>query len=534
MMNGFNLTLRARCAALCGFVLIGATLAPASTSAATLRVGVSGDAATMDPHSQAVLNTYQLLMQVYEPLIGKGRKLEPVPALAIEWKLVDPTRWRFKLRPNVKFHEGQVFTARDVAFTLKRAGQPSSNYRNYLDTLAKVEIVDDLTVDFVTTQPDPIFPEKLSDIRMMSEAWSEQNGAGNPAQVGSQQSAYAAIHENGTGPFRLIDRRPNVRTTLARFEGWWGESDGNVTEYVYIPIVNGATRVAALVSGEIDIILDVPIQDIPRLEQNNNVRILQGPEIRTLHIVLDQKSDELKSSSIKGKNPFKDLRVRQALYQAIDIDSITNRIMRGFAIPAGIQVAPGINGYVKEYDTRLPYDQKAAKDLLVAAGYPDGFDFTLDCPNNRYQNDEAVCQALVALWARIGVRAQLNPMPLQTYFPKVQAKNSDAFLLGTGAPTSDALYSLQINYLPPGAPGDGLWSLGYSNDQLSAFAARAKFEMNPDVRLDLLKQAWGVYKKDIPSLPLYHSVGIWAARKTVTAEYRSDGVLEAKFVTVGP
>ena len=522
---------RAGSACACLLSAIALLLAAAGSEAETIKVSASADAGTMDPHSQAVTNTDQIMRQIYEGLIARDANLKLVPALATEWKLVDPKRWRFRLRPAVKFHDGKPLTPDDVAFSLLRASRPGSNIKLFSDSIERVVTVDGYSVDVITREPDPILPEKLFRIGIMSKAWAEANNAVDPTPQG--KDGFATTHTNGTGPYRLVDRRPGVRTTLAAFDGWWGQRSGNVTEYISIPITSAATRVAALLSGEVDILLDPPLQDIKRIESSGRTKVLTGPENRTLLFVLDSSRDELLYSDVKGKNPFKDVRVRKALYQALDVNAITTKILRGYAIPAGLQMPPMVTGYTKELDTRAPYNPAAAKALLAQAGYPQGFGFTVDCTNNRYANDEAVCQAVVAMWAAIGIRANLNSMPLQTFFPKVSAKDSSAFLLGIGSPTLDAFYSIQNNLLSSASSQvDGIWSLGYSNPKIDELAKSAKFALDPAKRLALMQQALAAGKQDFANIPLYHSTGAWAMAKGINTVYRPDAIMEARYVTV--
>ncbi len=514
--------------------VVGACLLAAPASAATLRVALIGDAGTMDPHSQSVSTTTQLLRQIYEPLVNRGPQFQLEPGLAESWSIVEPTRWRFKLRPGVAFHDGSPFTAADVLFSLQRVTDKASNYSNYVDSVVRVEAVDPLTVDIVTSEPDPILVDKLTVIGIMSKAWCEANGAIRPQNAAQHQESATARQTNGTGPYLLASRDPEVRTVLDRFPKWWGQTNGNVTEYIGIPIANNATRTAAFLSGEVDVLLDPPIQDIERIRARPDVKVLQGPETRTIAFVIDVGHDELSTGDVKGKNPFKDHRVRQALYQAIDMEAITTRIMRGFATPAGLQVAPGVRGYDKMLDVRLPYDPDKATALLKAAGYPDGFGFTFDCTNNRYPGDAEMCTAIAAMWAKIGVRAQLNAMPVQTYFPKVQRRESSMFLLGTSPPTLDAYYSIQVSLLSPGGrPGDGAWNLGgYKNQAIDDLAPRIRGELDEAKRIKLMQQAMTMARDDIATIPLFYNQIAWAARSNIEVSLRADNQMEAKWVVV--
>jgi len=507
--------------------------APAARSA-DLRVSSAGDAGTMDPQSQNIIPTAQLLRQIYEPLVNRGPKLELEPALAESWEAAEPTRWRFHLRAGVTFQDGSPFTAQDVVFSIKRVQAPSSNYANFADDIVRVVAIDPVTVDIVTSEPDPILVDKISSIMILSQAWCEANHAEVPQNAAQQQESFTTRHTNGTGPFQLVSREPQVKTVLERFPGWWGHASGNVTRYIALPIGSPATRVAAFLSGEVDVLLDPPLQDLDRLRQSPDAKVLEGPEIRTMFLVMDQSRDELLYSDVKGRNPFKDHRVRQALYQATDMEAIRTRLMRGFIQPTGLLFGPGVRGYPADMDTRLKLDPPAARALLAEAGYPKGFAVTLDCPNNRYVNDADVCAAIAAMWARIGVTVSVNAQPLTLFFPKVQRKDTSLFFLGSGSATLDAYYMLQNHLLPvDGKPGDGTWNLGgYNNPALTQTIQQVRSELDPAKRDALIRDALREYQRDIPNLPLYHQKIAWAARRTVDIAIRPDNEMEAKWVTV--
>ncbi|HBJ70722.1 MAG TPA: ABC transporter substrate-binding protein, partial [Alcaligenes faecalis] len=317
----------------------------------------------------------------------------------------------------------------------QRAMAPTSNFKAYVNGIVKAEKVDDKTVDIITAAPNPVLLRQLTSVFIMNKAWSEKNNVTQPQDFNKNEETYSARNTNGTGPYKLKSREVDVRTVFVENEEWWnkGNKVGNVTEVIYVPIKQNATRTAALLSGEVDLVLDPPAQDLQRLRQQT--KIVEGNEYRTIYLGLDQKNPELKYSSIKGKNPFADQRVREALYVAIDIEAIKKAVMRGSSAPTGTMVAPQVHGYTKELAQRLPYSQDRAKELLKEAGYDNSLTFTLDCPNDRYINDEAICQAIVGMWAKVGVKANLNAMPRATYFPKVQSFDSSAYMFGWGVPT---------------------------------------------------------------------------------------------------
>ncbi|WGF86445.1 ABC transporter substrate-binding protein [Marinivivus vitaminiproducens] len=494
-------------------LLLGLAAGPAMAQSKTsLRWASQGDALTYDPHGQNESPTNGANGQVYEPLIGRAPDLTKEPALAVSWELVEPTVWEFKLREGVKFHEGQDFTADDVVYSLKRAQAPTSDFKDYVNTIADVVAVDPHTVRVITTAPTPILPDQITNLFIMSKSWSEEHGVTEPQDYRNNQETYAVRNANGTGPYKLTTREPDIRTVLTKNEEWWGSGmPGNphtIDEVVYTPIQNPATRVAALLSGELDFVLDPPFQDLQRLESGGQVKIETTPQVRTIFFGMEQTRDELLTSNIKGKNPFKDVRVRQAIYQAIDIEAIKQRIMRGLSAPAGIVTSPAVHGYTAELDQRLPYDADAAKALLAEAGYEDGFSVRLDCPNDRYANDAAICQAAVGMLGRIGIDVQLNAQPKSLHFPMAQRGESDFYMLGWGVPPLDSHYVFSGLYATGGSANYG----HYSNARMDELTEAMETEPDLAKRDALIAEAWQLAKDEVAYIPLHHQVIAWAIK----------------------
>jgi peptide/nickel transport system substrate-binding protein len=519
------------------FPLLAALAAAAlasGASAQTLRWASQGDAQTMDPYSQNELLTNAMNGQVYETLVNRNKTMGLDPVLATEWQQVSPLLWRFKLRPNVKFHDGTPFTADDVLFSMQRAKESASDIAQYANALGTPKKVDNLTVEFQLASVNPIFLQHLSLVQIMSKAWCEKNNAVKPVNFKAKEEGYASFHANGTGPYQLVSRQPDIKTVYKRNPGWWGKFDGNVQEVVYTPIKSDATRVAALVSGEIDFVLDPAPQDLPRLRNTPNVKVLEGPENRIVFIGMDQLRDELQYSSVKGKNPFKDVRVRKALYQAVDIETIRTKLMRGQSAPTGGITSSPLGAFNDPaLEKRLPYDLEGAKKLMAEAGYPQGFEVTLDCPNNRYINDEEICQTLASMWARLNVKIRVNAMPRSAYFPKVQKFDTSMYMLGWGGAITDAETTFTPVLRSRGEGGIGAWNFGGAKDeQFDQLAAASSKEADPKKREQLIKQAIARHNELVLNIPLHRQVIPWAMRSNVEAVHRPDNWLEWRWVTV--
>jgi peptide/nickel transport system substrate-binding protein len=511
----------------------GVLLCFGAAEAKTFKYAYRIDPASLDPHALAETFTLSWLGQVYEPLVGRGKNLELVPGLATKWEQPDPTTWRFHLRPNVKFHNGESFTADDVIFTVGRLKAEGSDMAYTVASVKEVKKIDDLTVDFILEKPNPILPVQTTSTYMMSKSWAEANGAAKPASVKNKVENFATNNANGTGPFKIQSRQVGVKTVLVPSASWWGAKEHNLTEVVFTPIGADATRVAALLSGEVDMIYPIPQQDSARVNGTGKHAVLTGFELRTIFLNMDHGRDELLESNVKGKNPFKDIRVRRAVYQAIDMTAIRDRIMGGTSNIAGIMVAPGINGHDKALDTRvLPYDPEASKKLLAEAGYPQGFEIGMDCPNDRYVNDEKICQAVVGMLARVGITVKLLAQTRTKYFEKILARTQTFSLLGWQPLSYDAHSTLQDVIHTP-KDKIGTYNVGsYSNPKIDELTAKIEVEVDQAKRQALISEALKLHKEDIGHIPLHQAGLAWAVRKGVSVVLRNDDSLELKWVKV--
>jgi peptide/nickel transport system substrate-binding protein len=508
-------------------------MAAGGAGAVTLKIGNQGDALSMDPHSLNESLQISVDENVYEPLVTRGRDYKLAPALATSWKQTSPTVWHFELRKGVQFHDGTPFTADDVIFSYERAKSDGSDMKTYVGPIKEIKKLNDHSIDIVTNQPFPILPELFTHFDIMSKKWCEQNQATRPVDRRKGIENAASFRANGTGPYRLRERQPNVRTTFVRNGNYWGKIEGNVDEVIFNVISNEATRVAALVSGEIDIMEPVPVQNVDQLKANPNLKVLQGPELRIIFLGMDQKRDELLFSNVKGKNPFKDKRVRQAFYQAIDIEGIKRSVMRGASNPIAEMWPEQVNGFAPDLNKRLPYDPEAAKKLLAEAGYPQGFEVTMNCPNDRYVNDAAICQAVSANLARVGVKINLQAETKGTYFPKILRRDTSFYMLGWTSSTVDAHNVLYAIMSTPGEGGRGQFNLGaYSNPKLDDLTAKIGVETDQKKRNEMIHEAIKIHEDDIGHIPLHQQYLNWAMKKNVSAVQWPDNGMMWRYITV--
>ena len=505
--------------------------------AATLRIASAFDPQTMDPHAIALLYHSRVAFQVYDSLVHRDEAFKLEPGLALSWQMVNATTWRFKLRPGVKFHDGSAFSAEDAVFSIQRAMAPPSQRSFQLKGVTAARKVDDLTIELVTEAPDAVLPEKLTFLPMMSRAWSEKHGVQKAQDFNGKQETHAVRHANGTGAFRLERYEPDVRTVLKRHAAWWGAADpsmakrnGNLTEVVFVTIKSDATRLAALASGEVDLVLDPPYQDVARLKADSRITLTQTADIGQQYLAFDQARDELEFSDVKGRNPFKDLRVRQAVYHAVNVPLIIDKVLRGQAVPTGAFLSPLVDGSPAELDKRLPFDQARAKALLAQAGYPNGFAVTLDCVNVAWR--ENVCQAAAAMLTQVGIRTTLRSSPTNQFFPKL-SQGTGSFLEFGWSASPDAWSSLNGLFRTYDRTGLGSFNAGrYSNPKLDTLIDQIRVEPDLTRRRAMVTTVLRLIGDDLPMIPLYRRTLTWAMTKKVSVVQWPNDAIELRWVRV--
>ncbi len=509
------------------------------TAAKTLRWSSQGDYLTADPMAQNELLTNSINGHVYESLVERGKNLEIVPSLAASWKQTGPLVWIFNLRKGVKWHDGSDFTADDVVFSINRLQGATSNFRVYANDVGQARKIDDYTVEFTAKVPSKVMLEILANsLFMMNKAWCEKNNATKTQDFANEKEAYTARNAMGTGPFMLVSRDPDVKSVFKKNPNWWGlkekRFEGNVDEIVYTPIKEANTRMSALLSGELDFVLDPPPQDVEKLKQDKNVKVYEGRENRIIFLGMDQARDELLYSNVKGKNPFKDRRVREAFYRAIDVNAINKSVMRGLSVPTAINLPnPDKAGVPKSMDKRYPYDIAAAKKLLADAGYPNGFETQIDCPNNRYINDEKICVAVAGMLAKIGINLKVNAIPRAQFFPKAQRLEVSMYMLGWGGATTDAYFTLSPVLHSRNNKGDCDFNWGnYKDDVFDQLADGSKAEADPKLRQEMINKAMQRMHDEVHTIPLHLQVIPWASRSNVQVIHRADNWLQATWVHI--
>ena len=530
-------------------LMVTISFAAASAQAKELKFAFQGTLNSFDPYN--LNETFHLGTQgnVYEGLIRRGADMSIQPALAVRWEVMEPTRWRFHLRRGVKYHNGNPFTADDVVFSATRVRAEGSDLKTRIAADTKVVKVDDYTVDFITSKPNPILHFEWATWAIMDKEWTEANNAVSPQNVGGKQENYATRHANGTGPFKLVSHESGVKTVFEVNPNWWDNPNKthNLTRVIFTPIGSDATRVAALLSGQVDMVYPVPVQDQRRVNSTPSTRVLVGPELRTIFLGMDQHSDELLHSSVKGKNPFKDKRVREAFFRAIDIKAIQEKVMRGLSEPSSLMIAPSLTPLSATHFKRLEYDPGKARSLLSAAGYGKGFSIGMDCPNDRYVNDESICTAVVSMLARVGIRVNLLAQPKAKYFPKILAPNLAAsfYLLGW---TPGSLDSWNVLHNLHGCPnlknGGPIWPAGarnkitrgkfnlggYCNPEVDRLTDKILGETDKKKRDALIEKAWGITIRDISHIPLHQQAVSWGVSNKISLKQRPDNVFDWRHV----
>ena len=487
-----------------------------------LSIGIGGAVTSVDPHFYNAAPNNSLSMHIFDRLVERDATAQPYPGLAESWRVIGETVWEFRLRAGVKWHDGRDFTAEDVAFSIARApnvpGSPGG-FGGFVRAIEKVEIVDPLTIRFHTARAHPLLPTELASVAIIARHAAEG------AATEDFNSGKAAI---GTGPYRFLGYRPGDRTELARNEAYFrGAEPWSRVNYRFIG--NDGARTAALLAGDIDLIDQVPSTDLARLKRDPKLTVAEVQGLRLIYLAMDNsRTGELpfvadNDGKPLPRNPFNDLRVRQALSLALNRAGLAERVMEGTAQPTGQWLPPGTFGYTAAVQPPA-FDPDRAKTLLAEAGYPQGFRITLHSPNDRYPNDAKTAQAVAQMFTRIGIRTEVEAVPWASFSVRSNRQDYAIRLLGWGSVTGEASYAL-VNILGTfdrekrtGASNSGR----YSNPELDALTARAAATIDDKAREALLQQATQMAMSDVAIIPLFQLVNSWAMRKGIAYAARMD------------
>jgi len=503
---------------------------PFAAQAQTANIAVGGAVTTLDPHFYNNAPNDMISTYIFDNLTDRDANTQPVPSLAMSWRVIAPTVWELSLRPGVTWHDGQPFTADDVAFSLARiphVPNSVSGFAGLVRAITKVEIVDPLTIRLHTEAPHPLLITELGTVAIVSRH------IGETATTEDYNSGRAAI---GTGPFRLQSYRPGDRAEFVRNDAWWGGAQHWArVNYRFVP--NPAARTAALLSGDVDMIDQVPTGDLARLCASPSVSVFEKTGGRMLYLSMNysRKGTPPYATANDGQklaaNPFQDVRVRRAMSISINRVALARQLMEGTATPSGQWLPPGAFGYNEAVGVPA-YDPAAAKKLLAEAGYPEGFHLTLHSPNDRYQNDAATAQAVAQMWSRIGVQTQVEAMPWSVFSARSFRQDFDMRLIGWGNGTGEASYAL-VNIMATYDAARGLGSSNsgrYSNPALDALSERAQETLDDAQRRALLEQAAKLAMDDVAFIPLYQLSNYWATRKGLAYTPRIDEATRAVYL----
>jgi len=518
-------------AVLAAFGIALACGAPAHAAPAKVfRYASQIDPGTMDPHALASLYHTRVISQIYEPLVGRDEGYRLAPRLAVSWSMVDPHTWRFKLRQGVKFHDGSPFTADDVVFSVERSIAPKSQQHATYPNVTGARKVDDFTVDIVTSQPTPVLPRSLTNSRMMSKAWCIAHHVEKPLDFNAKEETFASRNADGTGPFMLKSWEPDVKTVLVANPAYWGQH-GNVAEADFLVVAQGATRLAGLVSGELDFVVDAGVQDIGRLEKTPGITVAMNEGTGANYLGFDYTHDKLLYGEAGGRNPFRDLRVRQAVRYALDLKAIQSKVMRGLSSTGSAIFTPVVDGWDKRFEKIYPYDPEKAKALLKEAGYPSGFSVVLDC--SAQAPADAICQAVSGMLARVGIKVDFQPRTFNVLLPKVLSHDTSFYGIGWTPASVDAEgVLLPLAHSPKGA-GVGEYNFGgYSNPKVDALIDSARVELDEAKRRAMLTEAMTLLDADSAFIPTIYRKIVWVMRSNIKTPVMPNDIVDLRFVNV--
>lgn len=518
-----------------GFNLVASALFLAGPAIAdNLTIAVSSEATAIDPHYHQATPNDSLAKHIFDSLATHDNKQNIIPSLASSWEIIDDNTWKFNLREDVKFSNGQPFTVRDVVYTfcriLNNEQALAGSFNNIVEQLRVVETPDEHTLIVTTNRPYPIFINELTRLPILWHGISpsiEELTFNAESKCGVTKgwpvindfnNGDAAI---GTGPFVLESYVKGSKVDLKRNENYWAEKpDWDTVKFVPVPA--SGPRLAGLLAGDYDLIEGLSARDLPRVESTKNLHATIAPSTRVLFLQFDIGRDQ--SPLVKaadGSNPLQKLEVRKAISLAINRQAIVERIMGGVALQANQFLPDGMFGALEKAQT-LEYNPTKAKELLAKAGYPDGFEVTISAPNDRYINDAQVTQAIAQYLAQIGIKVNVDVMTRSVYFPKRAKREFSISLGGWSSETNEASSFIQFwvhSYAPELSFGTSNYGR-YSNPSLDKAFEEAYTTMDPAVRNSKLQEVVKMTLAELPSIPLHFESSAWAFRDGIEYQGR--------------
>lgn len=502
-----------------------------------VRWAVAADIPTLDPYAFASTTALTFQNHIYEGLLQRDNDLKLQPTLALRWEYVNDTTLRFYLRQGVKFQNGDDFDADDVVASIARVTDPDSGIRANASTIKDAVAVDKYTVDIHLKQKSGIALNELSGVMMMDKKWMTEHNALKPTSMSQGTEGYATNNTNGTGPFMLVSRQREAQMVLKKNPTWWNaaNSQTNIDEIVFKPITSDATRLSGILANEYDLVTSVPLQDIDRLRKDDKIQTLVSPSLRVDFLTFNLR-DTLNAGNVNGKNPLKDLRVRQALMMAVNREAIVKKIMRDMTTVANTYLAPAIPGYDASQAIDLKYNPDRAKALLTEAGYGDGFKLAFDCVEGSYMNAPQWCQAVQSYWAKIGVKATLTMHTNSVYNQITDNGKTDVAVLGwANLPIMDA-YSISVQLLHTNDnSGFGMFNVPrYSNPKVDSLIEQSIPEQDDAKRVALLRDEINLTQADLPYMPMHFEPVVWVAGKNLAVKQSPDNVVRLWYAKVSP
>ncbi|KPP86500.1 MAG: peptide/nickel transport system substrate-binding protein [Rhodobacteraceae bacterium HLUCCO07] len=492
-------------------VALMATTASVALAEKAVTIGLTADPSHLYPLAGEELSSNIMYYHIYDPLVKRSTDLTFGPGLAESWENVDDTTWRFKLREGVKFHNGNDFTAEDVVFTVEKARE--SIRPDLVANIASISAVDDMTVEIKTPKPYAVLPNDLAELLILDKEYT--------TEVGDEKMDREPM---GTGPYKLENWTKEEKLVLSAFDDYWA-GEPKIDTVTFRPITNPATRTAALLTGEVDVIQDLAVRDVDRVKSEDGFEVITRPSLLNLVLAMDMRE---KSPTIEGENPMTDQRVREAIARAIDANAINEIVMNGLATPSDQFVPESHIGHADGMSFRemYPVDIEKANELMAEAGYADGFTMTLDATNNRYVNDAQIAQALASMLAKINIDLELNIMPKSNFwgYIRVPTENSSFIMSGWDVPEGDAgsMYGA-LFYTRDKKEGYGQVNRGsYSNPELDALVDKADATPSIEERDAYLQEASKLLLEDIPMIPVHYEQDIYAVRDGIHLEPRVD------------